>query len=81
MKRKLQQFLVFKFNSKHIRDNDYNINITVDEARKNNEIISIGESEVIRTLFRIIGREFDRNALFELEKTKRILSKKKKNRK
>lgn len=49
---KNQQFFIFKFNSDRLKKSNYNIEISVDNARKNSEIITINNSELIRTLFK-----------------------------
>jgi len=76
-KRKLQQFHIFKFESSRLKDSKYNVDVTLREARKNNEVVSVGESQVLRTLFKIIGKGFDAKELEELEKQKRILQRRK----
>jgi len=75
--KKLNQFWILKFNSNRLRDYGYNINIELDDARKNNELVSIGQSEVIRSLFRITRREFNQYELEGLIKQKRKIIKRK----
>ena len=51
--KKLQQFYVCKFNSQRLKDYNYNISLTPDEARENGELISLGDSQVLRTIRKI----------------------------
>lgn len=64
--KKLQQFYIFKFQSDRLKKSKFNINISLDEARINNEIITINNSELIRTLFRYKNIKFDQNEVDEL---------------
>ena len=53
---KLQQFWILKFNSDRLRKAEYNINITLDEARQNSEVITINNSEMIKKLAVLYNR-------------------------
>ena len=55
-----------KFNSSRLKNVNYKLNITLNEARRNNEIITLSENQLIRTLRRITEKEFDQNKLVEL---------------
>ena len=63
---KLQQFYILKFSSERLKKSDYNIEISLDDARNNSEIITINNSELIRTLFRFKNIKFDQNELDNL---------------
>ena len=56
---KLQQFYVLKFNSGRLAKNGYNINITMKTAKKNNELIALGDNQVLRSIRKIKGRNID----------------------
>ena len=60
---KLQQFWILKFNSDRLRKAEYNINITLDEARQNSEVITINNSEMIRALFRLKKVEYSQEQI------------------
>ena len=66
-----------KFSSDRLRRSNYKINITINEARKNGEIISQAENQLIRTLFQITNREFNREDLdsikYEIKSLKKLL--------
>jgi hypothetical protein len=64
--KKLQQFYILKFSSDRLKKKNYNIDISFDNARINNEVITINNSELIRTLFRYKDINFDQNELSEL---------------
>lgn len=75
--KKIQQFQIFKFSTDRLKESNYKIsNITLEQARKNGEIISIAESEMQRVLFREKNREFSPYKLQELRDEKYRLSRK-----
>jgi len=39
---------VFRFNSARLKESNYDINLTIKEARENKELISLGDSELLR---------------------------------
>ena len=57
--KKIQQFYILKFTSGRIRNAKYNINITLEEARKNGEVVSVAENQVIDSLLKMQGRTFE----------------------
>lgn len=71
---KLQQFYVLKFNSGRLKKNNYNINITIKTAKKNNEIISLGDNQVLRSIRRIKGKVVDFDFINDLFKERRRLT-------
>lgn len=70
--KKLQQFYTLKFSSDRLKKSKFNIDISLDNARKNGEVITINNSELLRALFRYKKIEFSQNELDDLL----ILSKK-----
>lgn len=64
--KKLQQFYILKFASDRLKKSNYNINITIDDARINSEIITINNSELIRTLFRYKNIKYNQNEVDNL---------------
>ena len=51
MTRKLQQYYILKFNSSRLKKAHYNIvGLTLDQARKNGEVVSMGDSQLLRSL-------------------------------
>ncbi len=73
--KKIQSFFVLKFSSSRLKNYKYNININFQEAQNNGELVRLGSSEIIRTLQRIKGQEFDQESLNFKLKEKRKLSK------
>ena len=73
----LQRY-IYKISSSHIIDSNYEINLTLDEARKNDEVIGLSESQLIRYIDYLNGKE---NVSGEIERIKLELKriKKKKN--
>lgn len=45
---KQQQFYIFKFSSVRLKESNYNVKLTVEQARKNKELIAIGDDELLR---------------------------------
>jgi hypothetical protein len=63
---KMQQFKILKFSSKRLKKSKFNINTTYDQASLRGEVISLSQSELIRTLFRITNREFSQDKIDSL---------------
>lgn len=60
MKRlKQRQFYVLKFSSNRLKEFNYNINITLEQARKNNELIAIADNQVLRSIRQILNKDID----------------------
>jgi len=74
---KLQQFYVWKIGSAHLRRKNYKIDLSISEARQSGEIVSLGDSQLLRSVRLLKGIDFkqeDLNAL--LEEKKKIKRKK-----
>jgi hypothetical protein len=84
MARKLWQYTILKFQSDRLRDEKYNLKISLDEARKNGESVLLAESELIRIINRLKNKEINYDHLEELnieQKTIKRLPDSKENRK
>lgn len=75
---KLQQFYVLKFNSGRLKKDNYDININIKTARKNGELIALGDNQVLRSIRKIKGREVDFDFINELFKERRRITRRKK---
>lgn len=75
---KLQQFYVLKFNSSRLKKDNYNVNVTIKQARKNGELISLGDNQVLRSIRKIKGREIDFEFINSLFKNRRRLTRRRK---
>jgi hypothetical protein len=73
--KKSQQFFIFKFSSDRLKKSKYNIEISLDNARINSEIITINFSELLRTLFRYKNINFSQKELEILLKLQKKLRK------
>lgn len=73
--RKLQQFWILKFSSDRLKKSNFNIDISLDNARKNSEVITINDSELLRALFRYKKIKFDQNEVENLLKLQKKLKK------
>jgi len=49
----LQQYHIFKFSSQRLKKSNYNINISISQARLNGEIVALGDSQMLRSLRQI----------------------------
>ena len=56
MAKKLQQFFIYKINSKRLIQDNLNIELNINQARKNGELVSIGDSQMLRSLRDITGK-------------------------
>jgi hypothetical protein len=76
--KKLNQYFILKFDSDRLREKNYKIKeISLTEARLNNEVVSISDCEMVRVLYRIRGREFSSYKLEKLLERKVRLTKRK----
>ena len=66
MAKKLQQFYILKFTSDRLKKEKYSIDISLNEAKINGEVITINNSELLRTYFKYKNIEFDQNKVDEL---------------
>jgi len=64
--KKNQQFLIYKFSSTRLKKSKFSIDISLDDARKNSEMVTINFSELLRSLFFIKNVKYDQNYLENL---------------
>ena len=69
--KKLQQFFIYKISTDRLKRYNYNINLTISDARKSGELVSIGDSQMLRTLRRIKGQSVDYDEICRLFDQKR----------
>lgn len=72
----MQSFLILKLTTNRIRDANYKLNITIDQARETGEIVSIGNSLLLKSIRKIKNINFDQNELNELLSEKRRIKNK-----
>lgn len=75
---KLQQFYVLKFKSGRLKKDNYNVNITIKNARKNDELIALGDNQVLRSIRKIKNKDIDFEFINSLFKERRKLTRKRK---
>lgn len=73
--RKLQQFFVLSFNEERLRNNKYNINLTIQEAEKNEELIALADNECLRAIRRITNHPYSEDKLQSLFEERKFLIK------
>ena len=56
---KLQQYYIYKINTNYLKRNDYQIELNIDQARQSGLIISLADSQMLRSLRKIKG--YDEN--------------------
>lgn len=66
---KQRQFLTMKFNSDRLKKFNYNIELTINEAIRNKELISVFENQLIDSILNITNRQIDIESI-ELLKNK-----------
>jgi hypothetical protein len=77
---KIQQFFIFKIQSSRLKESNFKIkNLTLDQARLNGEVVSLSNSQMIRTIQEVKNKSFSQYAIDKLLKEKNFLSKKKSN--
>lgn len=75
---KLQQFYVLKFNSGRLKKDNYNVNVTIKQARKNGELISLGDNQVLRSIRKIKDKDIDFEFVNSLFKDRRRVARRRK---
>ena len=75
-KRKNQQFAIFKFTTSRLKNANYNVVITPNEARRNGELISIGDSQVLDSLRKLKGNKYSQLIVDQLLEEKKQIKKK-----
>lgn len=76
---KIQQFYILKFDSIRLKNSNYNISIDLETARKNNEVISLSDSELLRQYRSLFGINFSYSETRDLINKKIKLNKDKNN--
>ena len=75
MQIKIQQSNIFKFSTDRLKNNNYNITITLDEARQNGEVIALGESQMLQSLRKLTNNPLNKEKIDNLfSEKKRIKS-------
>jgi hypothetical protein len=74
--RKQTLFYIFKLSSGRIRKANYKIELSIEQSRKNGEIISLNSNQVIQSVLRLRNREFEQENLNKLFIEKKKLQKK-----
>lgn len=74
-----RQFYTMKFHSSRLKDYNYNITISFNEGKKNNEIIALADNQILRTIRDIRKQDFDKNLIESLYDERDLLKKDKNN--
>jgi len=69
--KKLQQYYIFKISTTQLNHSNYNITMSFEEAQKSSKIISLGDSQMLRTLRQIKGINIDTDEIDILLSEKR----------
>jgi len=72
--RKLQQFWIYKISSERLRNSKYTLQLTLAQARLNQEIISISDSQLVRTVREITENPFSETLVLDVSKEKQKLA-------
>jgi hypothetical protein len=72
---KLRLFYIYKFTSDRLKEYKYDINITIDEARRNGELVSIGDSQVLRIIREITNHKYSEDLVYRLQSAKKNFQK------
>ena len=75
--RKTQGFQILKISSERIREEKYNLNILYEEAIKNQEIVSLSDSQLIRTINNLKNSKYSQAYLNSLLEEKKSVSRRK----
>jgi hypothetical protein len=64
--KKLQSYYIFKLSTSRLKKYDYSINLTINNARKIGELVSIGDSQMLRSLRWIKGQDTNEEEITQL---------------
>ena len=67
----LGNYQVLKLSSSHLKENKFNLKISLEKARITGKVIKLGENQFIETLNRIKGLEVDFSYIHELERKRK----------
>lgn len=73
MSKKMDLFNILKLNTSYIVANNYSINITYQEAKKNNIVVSLGDNQLLKFIRQIKGLSFDKTLVDDLYKERNYL--------
>lgn len=76
---KLQQYYVFKVNTSFLKKNKYNATLSIDDARRSGLMVSLGDSQMLRSLRELKNEVVDVNFVSELILEQKRIKKKKSN--
>lgn len=74
--KKTQQFSILKLDSARIRGNNYNLDISYNQAVANQEIVHIADSQLVRTINKLKNSKYSESYLNDLTSRKKSLSRK-----
>jgi hypothetical protein len=69
--KKLQQFFVYKISTSRLKRSNYSISITTEQARKSGELVSLGDSQMLRSLRQLKGQVTNEEEIAQLLEEKR----------
>ena len=58
-----RQYYILKFNSSWLREFDFNIHITFEQALKNKKVIALADNQMLRTIREITNHNVDMNKI------------------
>lgn len=74
-----RQFYTMKFHSSRLKQSNYDINLTFNEGKKNNEIIALADNQILRTIRDIRKQDVDKNVIENLYQERDLIKKEKNN--
>lgn len=72
---------ILKINSSRLRLNDWDLNLSLQEARNNEEVISLGDSQLLRFIRRLKDIDYKEEDIHNIKRQIKILKKEKNNKK
>ena len=72
-----RQLYTMKFKSLRLKEYNYNITLTPEEARENGELVALSDNQILRSIRKIHNRQIDYNLLEQWYKERDLLKKQK----
>lgn len=74
--KRLQQYQIFKLNSSRLKKNNYVLELTIDQGRRNGEVVSLGDSQMLRSLRTLKNQTNQEEKIHELIQLRKKLKNK-----
>lgn len=69
------QRLIFKISSATLKNNNWNYNVSLEQAKRNDEVIALGDSQCLRFIRDIVGYQYTEEDIIKKKKEVKLIKK------